>query len=617
MADTDRDIEGFEEKTEVEVVNGVLTAHRYAANEWRDIFDDIRKNNSMFIGDQWDLAVETSLKKQGRPVLNLNIELPLIMQLLGLWESRQTQMYVKPVDKFSDEKVAEVINSLSLQIDNSQNIDIEWINLDLLAAGCIGGFGWNRINMDYENDSQGCVKIKSPDNLSILLDPDARDLYGQSDWKFVIRQAWLDREEILHLWPTAVSRVDFEGLSHTKTHWYNDLIRRIMRSKRDESIGLDSYKENDKYLVLEQMRRIKTREWAMMDDFGKIYSVPQSQRHIDYYSGKGFTPIKRTKYSIETKIVMPYLMKYLDGGMIENHKYYPIVCFVPILFSMPIIDGISYLKNLHGVQEEKNRGRGNIQDILARQVTDAKVLPAGENALKKDIELHGAEPGFVGVRATSQGTIESLTGKFPDGYRFYGIENDRDFQRISMQPLAMQGQSESTEETGVLFEAKVRQGIMALAPLFASFEQALKLRERIKLEFIQNYYTDERVFRIMGPEPNEPARELWINKYDPATQKVLNDVSIGRYDVVLDRRPQQRTQQEGEFRSWAEIFKVMPPELQMIFLPDLIRNSPLINRNEVAQKIEQYLQSMMGGGAGGLPQKIPSSSATPQPEPVE
>jgi len=66
--------------------------------------------------------------------------------------------------------------------------------------------------------------------------------------------------------------------------------------------------------------------------------------------------------------------------------------------------------------------------------------------------------------------------------------------------------------------------------------QAIAQIGRICLDYIPIYYSTERMQRIIG-EDGVPSM-VGINQFDPALGKVKNDLTVGRYDVVMDTTPQ-------------------------------------------------------------------------------
>jgi hypothetical protein len=111
------------------------------------------------------------------------------------------------------------------------------------------------------------------------------------------------------------------------------------------------------------------------------------------------------------------------------------------------------------------------------------------------------------------------------------------------------------------------------------------IAERI-LKLIQAFYTQERTFIITGPEDQNGKKSnqaLTINQENPEDpSQLINDMSVGRYDVVIADVPTQITFQNAQFSQAIEMrkFGVQIPDAEMV------RMSTLSRKNEIAKELE-------------------------------
>lgn len=63
---------------------------------------------------------------------------------------------------------------------------------------------------------------------------------------------------------------------------------------------------------------------------------------------------------------------------------------------------------------------------------------------------------------------------------------------------------------------------------------------RVMLEWIPHYYSEERMQRIIG----EDGKPQMVSLNEPGIDAVKNDVTVGRYDVVMDAGPSYETKRE-------------------------------------------------------------------------
>lgn len=96
---------------------------------------------------------------------------------------------------------------------------------------------------------------------------------------------------------------------------------------------------------------------------------------------------------------------------------------------------------------------------------------------------------------------------------------------------------------------------------------------RIMLEWIPHYYREPgRVQRILG-EDLQP-RLVTLNAKQEGVEKLLNDVCVGRYDVMMDTGPGYETKREEGAENFIELMKLPAfGEILMRVAPDLVARS--------------------------------------------
>ena len=577
------------------MIDKVTNTYQYHVDEWRNRLIMIRKNNSMLLGDQWDEELANTLRSQNRPVLSLNIELPLVMQLLGTQRKNPRSWKVVPVDQMADEQVAEIITKLLFFIANDN--DLDQVDEQVFTSGVVGSIGIWEVLTSYNDDPYGEIKIYAGDNTEILIDPDAKDIY-QRDWKRVTKAGWMTWSQMHTYYPDAGLEKRDPDMQSLGEAW-KTLVERLNPALR--SFRQDEYvdKKNELYKVIELWERKQERVDTIYNPgTGQIIEIKPGKLHTELVNNRGWEKVRSgIRYYQQCTVVCPYIRKVLLEKEYPYY-YYPFVGFFPLLLAnLPLADCISYTENLHGVQEEKNRSRSIIQDILNKQSNGAMVLPYGEDDLAEDMQNRSAEPGAIFLRSTNNPQrIEHLNSQFPSGYKILEDANDRDAQVISFQPLAQRGESESSDESGALFNSKVQQGLTAMQPIFSAFSRSRRLLSKVLIERIQKDYDKERMFRITGemPEKNgQQSETITINEQSPY-DLIINDVTVGKYDVMTTDEPFSRTQSSQQLKDWGEIIKIMPEDLLRIFLPEIIESSEINGRKDIAEKMRQMNQMMFG-----------------------
>lgn len=81
---------------------------------------------------------------------------------------------------------------------------------------------------------------------------------------------------------------------------------------------------------------------------------------------------------------------------------------------------------------------------------------------------------------------------------------------------------------------------------------------RIMLEWIPHVYSEERMQRIIGEDGQPSLVKINERVGDPAIAEVKNDLSVGRYDVVMDTGPGYETKREEGAETLISLLSVAP-----------------------------------------------------------
>ena len=147
--------------------------------------------------------------------------------------------------------------------------------------------------------------------------------------------------------------------------------------------------------------------------------------------------------------------------------------------------------------------------------------------------------------------------------------------------------SDSPEVSGVAIQAKQNRGItMIQVPLDNLTKSRKYLAEKI-LEVIQRYYTEQRLIQITDEnDPFKGSVPLVVNQMTPEG-RIVNDLTVGEYDVVVDTAPSRDNFDEVQFAEAIELRRAGVP------IPDdlIVEYSHLARKGEVAKRI-RMMQGM-------------------------
>lgn len=168
------------------------------------------------------------------------------------------------------------------------------------------------------------------------------------------------------------------------------------------------------------------------------------------------------------------------------------------------------------------------------------------------------------------------------------MERDRNFIRNSGQS-GVTDQSLGVDKRGLSGKAVEKlqdQGSLGTAELFDNYRLAKQLAGEKRLSLIEQYYTDAKTIRIVG---NRGKIEfIPVNKVDPVTGRVLNDITATKADYVISEQDYRATLRQAMFETLVDMVSRMQPDLAIKFL-DLVfqMNDDLPDREEFVARIRQ------------------------------
>ena len=166
----------------------------------------------------------------------------------------------------------------------------------------------------------------------------------------------------------------------------------------------------------------------------------------------------------------------------------------------------------------------------------------------------------------------------------------------------------SQERSGRAIVARQSRGSLGLYPFVDHFGMALTHSTRVLIGLIPFVYDTERVVRIIGEEdeelnvplnasqPNLPgvSPNLPQNYVSPVREGItefLNDLTVGKYDVVVTIGPSYATVREETTAMLVEMLKTMPPQVAVPMLELLIESMDLPKAEKMKKRIQQIINA--------------------------
>lgn len=546
-----------------------------------------QKNEEFYLGGglQWEEDIREALEAQGKPWLEENIIFPTVNTVLGYQTQSRMDIAYKPRGG-GDQDISDLLSKLSMFIVDQNRYP--WVESQVFADGLIQQRGYFDVRMDFNENINGDIKILQLDPLDVIPDPDAKT-YDPSDWQDVTVTKWLTLEDIKVIYGTAAYRKVSKQIQAAGDADWGSAEYGVERNKfSDAGTYYSHYVDKSEVVhvqVLErQWYKLVNREFFYDLETGDLLPVPDEMltrekkaiaKQNDYEIIK--RPSKRIRWTVTTKDCLLH-----DAW--SPYDFFTVVPFFPY-FRRGRTVGL--VDNLVKTQEMLNKVYSQILHVVNTTANSGWIIQEDSlsNMETEDLEDIGADSGLVlEVRPGRESPVKIEPNQIPTGLKDLVTSGVDLIRIISGVSETFQG-GKGPEVSGTAIQSRVHQSAIQLAtPIDNLFRTRNMMAERI-LKLIQQFYTEERTYLIAEDESKgQSEEEVTINSMS-TTGEIINDVTVGKYDVVIADVPTQITFQNAQFQQALDMrkFGVEIPDHEMV------RMSTLTRKNEIAKSLSGEL----------------------------
>jgi hypothetical protein len=128
-------------------------------------------------------------------------------------------------------------------------------------------------------------------------------------------------------------------------------------------------------------------------------------------------------------------------------------------------------------------------------------------------------------------------------------------------------------------------GTVLTASMFDNMRLAFQLAGEMKLSLMEQFWTDEKQFRITG-QKGQP-EFVDINTKDPETGEVLNDITKTQGDFAVDEQAHTATVRQAMFDAMMELTAKIPPEVTLNILDLVLDLSDIPSKDAFVERIRK------------------------------
>lgn len=503
-------------------------------------------------GCQWDDATRKIREEAAppRPCLVMNKIPEKIDQAEGEFRKLKPSIKVKAVDNKADPKIAEIIAGIIRHIEYNSNARAAYNT----SHSCVlhGGRGAWRINVEDAKDDpfeKDIIIERVPNPLSVTWDQSAKKV-DRSDARFMFISEDILEETFKSKYPNAAmagwSSDDLnngwraDGVVRVCEYWWKEEetveAYRVQRGDVEETVW--ELKEGETPKEVKKVKKDKIK-WFLMSGL-EILEGPFEDwlgRHIpiilEFGKETNVNGICKTRGMVRFGKEPQRMYNYWTSTEAESIALAP---KAPYLATAAMI---GKYKEMWDTASTKNWPY-----LLFDH--DPKMPGA---APKREMPPQ-VSTAMIQAKATMEHDIMSA-------------------MNVYAASLGDQGQ----ETSGVAIQARQRQGSIGGFGYTDNFETSLIWSAKVLMDLIQPIYSSERIIRIRGESGSEHVVPINMRRESPIAQnqmidesfivnnegsEYINDLSIGKYDIVATIGPSYTTQREESLDTLLRVLETMP-----------------------------------------------------------
>lgn len=543
-----------------------------------EALDDLRFKK----GDQWDAEAIAQRELDNRPCLTFNNIPAIIHQVTNDARQNKQSIQVAPVDDGADKKVAEVIEGLIRHIEYDSGADAAYDTA--LGSAADIGFGYFRLVTEYEsptsfNQDIKIRRIRNP--FTVHLDPNAQEADG-SDAQYGFISSRMALGEFRRLFPNASATGEGVGTSTGDNGvWGTKDWVRIAEYYRIEHKPDELLMLADGSAVFASSPEGKA-ALAAGDGPGAIrMRRPSARRTVMWYKISGAEVLEQAEIACDTIPIFPVYGDEIDedgtvtrNGIIrhakspkkmENYWLTSATEEIAMRTKTPFVGALGQFEGL-----EKDWNAANVRNFSYLEYNpisvDGQLAPAPQRQPPADVPT-----GFIQMAGIARDTVKAVTGIYD----------------------ASLG-NRSNEVSGLAIRARQAQGDVANFHFVDNLTRAIVRMAKCLIQMIPRIYDTERVVRILG-EDRKKVEHVRINapaagedERGNAITTILNDLTVGRYDVTVSTGPAYNTLRQETVANMIEVGGKWPKLFELAG-DKLVGAMDWPGAAEIAERLERAL----------------------------
>lgn len=564
--------------------NELTEIHQLAMKRFSRVEDADRDQRALAVEDirfaqaedgQWD---DNSIeKRKGRPRFTINRIAGAIDQLIGDQRQNRTDIKIRPIGGGATEDIASVMTGLIRNIESTSKASNAY---DMAFDEVInGGYGGWRVTTEFNDDNafEQDIKIKAirTATTSLWFDDSAQE-YDKRDANWAFFTVDMNRDEHEEKYPGSPA-VD----------WNQEEFN--LRSCRTW-ISEDTVRVAEYWVKTPIKKNI-----ALMSD-GRVIDIDEEAEVIDELAAQGVSVVRSRQ--VESHKVEMYLMDgagVLEGPKKWAGKYIPLI---PMFGRQSFVENEVFTRGIVRFAKDANR----IYNYATSSVIETSALTPKDPTWITPAQAKGHEarlqnfntnndpflfynpdpksPGIPqrgGAPAVQAAALQQIQQASMDLYHVTG-----------MQPPSIGANPEL--KSGKAIIAQEKQGDRGSFIFSDNLAKSIEYTADILVDLLPRVYDTQRQVRIM--QQDGESEQVFVNQevLDNQTGEtvLVNDLSMGKYDVVADTGPAFATQRQ---ESAAQIIELIgsSPQFETLAMDLVAKDLPILESKELTKRVRKVM----------------------------
>ena len=502
-------------------------------------------------GDQWPVEIQNSRNLEARPCLTINKIDAYVRQITNQQRQQRPRISCQGMNNETDAKMAEIITGICRHVEVNSNADYAYDTAYDFAVRM--GWGYWRVTTDYvrPDSFDQEIYIKPIDNpFTVYFDPNSVAPDGSDAEKCLITVV-MSKESFRKMYPDADDGGNFSarGTGDSNSEWV---------TKNDIRIAEYFY------------TRIVSTHLVLLSDGTTVYEDELPDAEVLDVAGI-YEVSKRKTFKKSIKWCKLTAMEVLEEGTWAG-KYIPIV---PTYGQQCVVDNKRKKFGLVRMAKDPQRMYNFWQTSMTESVALAPrakwIMAEGQDEnheqewasanntsyaylryKQTDINGQPAPPPIRQVPeqppAAIMAAAQSIT---QDLQAVVGIFDPNQLPQGNISGKALQGQQGQIDMTNFHY--------------YDNLTRSIAHTGRIILDLIPKIYSAERVMRIIGDDGKPELTTInqkTGQKDENGIEMILNDVTVGEYDVVMQTGPGYNTKRQEAVDSMMSLLAADPNLMQ-------------------------------------------------------